>query len=111
MGGRMILNETSYFGRGSVAEIGTEVQKRGFKKAFVCSGPTIFKYGVTKKVTDVLEKVGCPYEVYTNIKENPTIENVQGGVEAFKKSGADFIVAVGGGSPTVSYTHLRAHET
>ena len=99
MGGRMILNETSYFGRGSVAEIGTEVQKRGFKKAFVCSGPTIFKYGVTKKVTDVLEKVGCPYEVYTNIKENPTIENVQGGVEAFKKSGADFIVAVGGGSP------------
>ncbi|MDI9240887.1 lactaldehyde reductase [Fusibacillus kribbianus] len=99
MGGRMILNETSYFGRGSVAEIGTEVQKRGFKKAFVCSGPTIFKYGVTKKVTDVLEKVGCPYEVYTNIKENPTIENVQGGVEAFKESGADFIVAVGGGSP------------
>ena len=75
------------------------MKRRGFKKAFVCSGPTIFKHGVTGKVTDVLEKAGCAYEVYTNIKENPTIENVQSGVEAYKASGADFIIAIGGGSP------------
>ncbi len=99
MANRMILNETSYFGRGAVKEIAAEVKKRGFKKAFVCSGPTIFKYGVTGKVLSVLDEAGCGYEVYTNIKENPTIENVQTGVEAYKKSGADFIVAVGGGSP------------
>lgn len=65
----------------------------------ICSGPTIFKHGVTKKVTDVLDQAGCAYEVYTNIKENPTIENVQNGVEEYKKSGADFIIAIGGGSP------------
>lgn len=75
------------------------MKRRGFKKAFVCSGPTIFKHGVTKKVTDVLDQAGCAYEVYTNIKENPTIENVQNGVEEYKKSGADFIIAIGGGSP------------
>ena len=99
MANRMILNETSYHGKGAVAEIAGEVTKRGFKKAFVCSGPTLFKHGVTKKVTDVLDSIHCPYEVYTNIKENPTIENVQSGVAAYKESGADFIVAVGGGSP------------
>ena len=99
MANRMILNETSYHGKGAVAEIAGEVTKRGFKKAFVCSGPTLFKHGVTKKVTDVLDSIHCPYEVYTNIKENPTIENVQSGVAAYKESDADFIVAVGGGSP------------
>ena len=99
MAQRFILNGTSYHGAGAIQEIATEVKSRGFKKAFVCSGPTIFKHGVTKKVTDVLDQAGCAYEVYTNIKENPTIENVQNGVEEYKKSGADFIIAIGGGSP------------
>ena len=99
MSNRLVLNETSYHGKGAIQEIAGEVKRRGFKKAFVCSGPTIFKHGVTGKVTDVLEKAGCAYEVYTNIKENPTIENVQSGVEAYKASGADFIIAIGGGSP------------
>ena len=99
MSNRLVLNETSYHGKGAIQEIAGEVKRRGFKKAFVCSGPTIFKHGVTKKVTDVLEQAGCAYEVYTNIKENPTIENVQTGVKAYKESGADFIVAIGGGSP------------
>ena len=99
MSNRLVLNETSYHGKGAIQEIAGEVKRRGFKKAFVCSGPTIFKHGVTKKVTDVLDQAGCVYEVYTNIKENPTIENVQNGVEEYKKSGADFIIAIGGGSP------------
>ena len=99
MSNRLVLNETSYHGKGAIQEIEGEVKRRGFKKAFVCSGPTIFKHGVTKKVTDVLDQAGCAYEVYTNIKENPTIENVQNGVEEYKKSGADFIIAIGGGSP------------
>ena len=99
MPNRLVLNETSYHGKGAIQEIAGEVKRRGFKKAFVCSGPTIFKHGVTKKVTDVLDQAGCAYEVYTNIKENPTIENVQNGVEEYKKSGADFIIAIGGGSP------------
>lgn len=99
MANRIVLNETSYHGKGAIQEIAGEVTRRGFRKAFVCSGPTLYKHGVTKKVTDVLEQVGCPYEVYTNIKENPTIENVQDGVKAYKASGADFIVALGGGSP------------
>ena len=99
MSNRLVLNETSYHGKGAIQEIAGEVKRRGFKKAFVCSGPTIFKHGVTKKVTDVLDQAGCAYEVYTNIKENPTIENVQNGVEEYKKSGADFIIAICGGSP------------
>ena len=99
MSNRLVLNETSYHGKGAIQEIAGEVKRRGFKKAFVCSGPTIFKHGVTKKVTDVLDQAGCAYEAYTNIKENPTIENVQNGVEEYKKSGADFIIAIGGGSP------------
>lgn len=99
MSNRIVLNETSYHGKGAIQEIAGEVTRRGFRKAFVCSGPTLYKHGVTKKVTDVLEQAGCPYEVYTNIKENPTIENVQDGVKAYKASGADFIVALGGGSP------------
>ena len=98
MANRFVLNETSYHGKGAIQEIATEVRGRGFKKAFVCSDPDLLKFGVTKKVTDVLENAGIPYEIYSQIKANPTIENVQTGVAAFKKSGADCIVAIGGGS-------------
>ena len=95
---RFVLNETSYHGKGVIAEIATEINARGFKKAFVCSDPDLIKFGVTKKVTDVLDNAGIVYDIYSNIKPNPTIENVQTGVEAFKISGADCIVAIGGGS-------------
>lgn len=98
MANRFILNETSYHGAGAVAEIATEVKQRGYKKAFVCSDPDLVKFGVTKKVLDVLEKDSIDYELYSNIKPNPTIENVQTGVETFKKSGADYLIAIGGGS-------------
>lgn len=99
MGNRFILNETSYHGAGAINDIAAEVKGRGFKKAFVCSGPTLLKHGITQKVLDVLDKAGCPYEVFSDIKANPTIENVQAGVAAYRAAGADFIVAVGGGSP------------
>lgn len=95
---RMILNETSYFGKGAITVIPEEVKNRGFKKAFVTSDKDLVKFKVTDKVLEVLSKANIPYELYDNIKPNPTIENVKTGVEAFKKSGADFIVAVGGGS-------------
>lgn len=98
MANRFVLNETSYHGKGAIQEIATEVKGRGFEKCFVCSDPDLLKFGVTKKVTDVLENAGIPYEIYSEIKANPTIENVQTGVEAFKKSDADCIVAIGGGS-------------
>lgn len=98
MANRIVLNETSYHGKGAIQNIATEAKARGFKKAFVCSDPDLIKFGVTKKVLDVLDAAGLAYEVYSNIKPNPTIENVQTGVEAFKKSGADYIVAIGGGS-------------
>ncbi|HIZ72040.1 MAG TPA: lactaldehyde reductase [Candidatus Gallimonas intestinavium] len=98
MANRFVLNETSYHGKGAIQEIATEVKGRGFQKCFVCSDPDLLKFGVTKKVTDVLENAGIAYEIYSQIKANPTIENVQTGVEAFKKSGADCIVAIGGGS-------------
>lgn len=98
MAKRIVLNETSYHGKGAVREIAAEVGARGFKKAFICSDPDLVKFGVTKKVTDVLDEVGCEYEVYSNIKPNPTIENVQTGVAAFKESGADYLIAIGGGS-------------
>lgn len=98
MANRFVLNETSYHGAGAIEAIAEEITGRGFTKAFVCSDPDLVKFGVTKKVTDVLDKAGIPYEIYSNIKPNPTIENVQTGVEAFKKSGADCIVAIGGGS-------------
>lgn len=98
MANRFVLNETSYHGKGAIQEIATEVRGRGFKKAFVCSDPDLLKFGVTKKVTDVLENAGIPYEIYSQIKPNPTIENVQTGVAAFRASGADCIVAIGGGS-------------
>ena len=95
---RIMLNETSYHGSGAVAEIPNEIAARGFKKAFVASDPDLVKFGITAKVTDLLDAAQVPYEVYSDIKPNPTIENVQHGVEAFKASGADCIVAIGGGS-------------
>ncbi len=98
MANRFILNETSYHGKGAIAEIASEAKGRGFKKAFVCSDPDLIRFGVTKKVLDVLENASLAYEVYSDIKPNPTIENVQNGVAAFKASGADYIIAIGGGS-------------
>lgn len=98
MANRFVLNETSYHGAGAIQEIASEVKGRGFGKAFVCSDPDLIKFNVTKKVTDVLENADIDYEIYSEIKPNPTIENVQTGVEAFKKSGADCIIAIGGGS-------------
>lgn len=95
---RFVLNETSYHGKGAISEIATEINARGFKKAFVCSDPDLIKFGVTKKVTDILDNAHIAYEIYSNIKPNPTIENVQTGVASFKASGADCIVAIGGGS-------------
>lgn len=98
MANRFVLNETSYHGKGAINEIATEVKGRGFKKCFVCSDPDLLKFGVTKKVTDVLENASIDYEIYSQIKPNPTVENVQTGVAAFKASGADCIIAIGGGS-------------
>ena len=95
---RFVLNETSYHGKGVIAEIATEIGARGFQKAFVCSDPDLIKFGVTKKVTDVLDGAKIVYEIFSDIKPNPTIENVQNGVKAFRESGADCIVAIGGGS-------------
>ena len=98
MANRFVLNETSYHGPGAIREIAGEVKGRGFKKCFVCSDPDLIKFNVTKKVTDVLESAGIDYEIYSKIKANPTVENVQTGVAAFKASGADCIIAIGGGS-------------
>lgn len=98
MANRFVLNETSYHGAGAIESIATEAKGRNLKKAFVCSDPDLVKFGVTQKVLDVLGKNDLSYELYSNIKPNPTIENVQTGVEAYKKSGADYIIAIGGGS-------------
>ena len=98
MANRIMLNETSYHGSGAIKEIANEIKARGFSKAFVCSDPDLVKFGVTKKVTDVLDGASIPYTLYSDIKANPTIENVQNGVKAFKESGAQCIVAIGGGS-------------
>ena len=98
MSNRIVLNPISYHGKGAIENIVPEAQSRGFKKAFVCSDPDLVKFGVTAKVTDLLDKAGMAYELYSNIKPNPTIENVQTGVAAYKASGADFIIAIGGGS-------------
>lgn len=98
MANRFVLNETSYHGSGAINEIATEAKARGFKKAFVCSDPDLVKFNVTKKVTDILDEAELDYEVYSEIKPNPTIENVQTGVAAFKASGADYLIAIGGGS-------------
>ena len=98
MAQRFILNGTSYHGKGAIKEIATEAISRGFKKAFVCSDPDLIKFGVTKKVLDVLDENGLAYEVYSDIKPNPTVENVKTGVQAFKDAGTDYLIAIGGGS-------------
>ncbi len=98
MANRFILNEVSYHGKGAIQSIADEAKARGFKKAVVCSDPDLIKFGVTKKVTDLLDAAGLVYEIYSDIKANPTIENVQNGVEFFKKAEADYIIAIGGGS-------------
>lgn len=95
---RIVLNETSYHGSGAIKEIVNEVKGRDLKKAFVCSDPDLIKFNVTTKVTNVLEQSNLDYETYSDIKPNPTIENVQNGVNAYKKSNADYIIAIGGGS-------------
>lgn len=98
MANRIMLNTTSYHGAGAIDEIATEAKAHAFKKAFVCSDPDLIKFNVTSKVTDILDKNDLAYEIYSDIKANPTIENVQHGVQAFKNSGADYIIAIGGGS-------------
>ena len=98
MAARFILNETSYHGSGAIKDIATETKMRGFKKAFVCSDADLIKFGVAKKVLDVLEEAGLAYTVFSDIKPNPTIENVQNGVAEFKNAEADYIIAIGGGS-------------
>ncbi len=98
MANRFVLNETSYHGAGAIANIPVEIKARGFKKAFVCSDPDLIKFGVTAKVTDILDAEGVEYAIFSEIKPNPTIENVQAGVEAFKAAGCDCIVSIGGGS-------------
>ncbi|MBR4111584.1 MAG: lactaldehyde reductase [Ruminiclostridium sp.] len=95
---RFILNETSYHGAGAISAIVDEAKNRGFAKALVCSDPDLIKFGVTKKVTDLLDGAALAYEIFSEIKPNPTIENVQAGVAAFKAAAADYIIAIGGGS-------------
>ena len=99
MSNRIMLNQTSYHGAGAVREIPGEVKARGYKKALVVCGPSILKHGVVANVTDGLDAEGLPYAIFSDIKANPTIENVQAGVEAYKAAGADYIIAIGGGSP------------
>ena len=95
---RFVLNGISYHGHGAINEIPGIIESKGFKKAFVASDPDLVKFGVTAKVTDLLEKNGIEYELYTDIKPNPTIENVQHGVDAYRACGADFMITIGGGS-------------
>ncbi|MBQ6918862.1 MAG: lactaldehyde reductase [Synergistaceae bacterium] len=98
MASRIVLNNISYHGKGAIENIPNDLKARGKKKVFVCTDASLVKFGVSKKVTDLLDKAGIAYEVYSDIKPNPTIENVQNGVAAFKKAQADSIVAIGGGS-------------
>ena len=98
MAARIVLNTISYHGKGAIAEIPGILKTRGYQKAFVCSDPDLIKFGVTGKVTSLLDQEGIAYEIFSDIKPNPTIENVQAGVEAYKASGADCIVTIGGGS-------------
>ena len=94
MANRIVLNGISYHGKGAIAEIPGVVKAKGYHKAFVCSDPDLVKFGVTGKVTEILKDAGLSYELYSDIKPNPTIQNVQNGVEAFQKSGADYIIAI-----------------
>ena len=98
MANRIILNTVSFHGAGAIKEIPALAQTRGFKKVFICSDPDLVKFGVTKKVTDLLDEASIPYSLYSDIKPNPTIQNVQDGVAAFKAAGADSIITIGGGS-------------
>ena len=98
MANKIVLNEVSYHGKGAILNVPEEAKGRGFKKAFICSDPDLIKFNVTKKVTDLLDKEGLSYEIYSDIKANPRIQNVQNGVAAFKKTGAYYIIAIGGGS-------------
>ena len=98
MANRIVLNTVSYHGKGAIQEIPGIAQREGFQKVFLCSDPDLVKFGVTAKVSDLLEQAGIPYTLYSEIKPNPTIENVLTGVQAFKDAGADSIIAVGGGS-------------
>ena len=98
MANKIVLNETSYHGAGAIKEITVEAKNRGFKKAFVCSDPDLIKFNVTSKVTDLIKAENMDFEIYSEIQPNPTIENVQSGVAAFKKAAADYIIAIGGGS-------------
>ena len=95
---KFVLNETSYHGAGAIKAIPDEIRNRGFKKVFVATDPDLIKFGIASKVTDLLDEAGIPYAVFSDIKANPTIENVKAGVEAYKASEADCIVAIGGGS-------------
>ena len=97
MAQRIVLNTISYHGKGAIKEIPAEITARGLKKVFVCTDPDLLKFGVAKKVTDILDESKIAYDVFSEIKPNPTIENVLDGVKAFKESGADSIVAIGGG--------------
>ena len=99
MANRFILNETSYHGAGAIKEIVTEVKSRGFHKGLIVTDEDLMKFGVVKKVTDLLDEAGLPYEIYDKVKANPSVAVVQGGVEAFKAAGADYLIAIGGGSP------------
>ncbi len=99
MANRIMLNQTSYHGAGAISELPTEVKSRGLKKALICCGPTLLRHGVIARVTDVMDAAGLSYEIYSDIKPNPTIENVTDGVAAFKAAGADYLIAIGGGSP------------
>ena len=98
MAQRFILNGTSYHGKGAIKEIATEAISRGFKKAFVCSDPDLIKFNVAKNVTDLLEEAGLAYEIFSQVKANPTVKVVKAGIEAFKAAGADYLIAIGGGS-------------
>lgn len=98
MTNRMILNETSYFGAGSISEIVTEAKKRAFKKALVVTDPDLIKFNVAKNVTDLLEEAGLAYDIFSQVKANPTVKVVKAGIEAFKAAGADYLIAIGGGS-------------
>ena len=98
MANRFVSNPISYHGKGAINEIPGIISAKGFQKAFIATDPDLLKFGVTKKVTDILEEAGMAYEIYSDIKPNPTIENVQSGVAAYKASGADYMITVGGGS-------------
>ena len=99
MANRFILNETSYHGKGAIAEIVTEVKARGLQKALIVTDADLVRFQVVKKVTDLLDEAGLPYDIYDGVKANPSVAVVQAGVEAYKKAGADYMIAIGGGSP------------